>query len=215
MSTPRCCYECGRPEPDGEPFCACGSNHFVESAVQEVSTPRCCYTCDIPVPDGEPLCPVCGGNYFVDCAAEEATGQGRSPGEDTRGSAQPPESPPPVTRPRQLAITFVCDGQTARHDLAPGEQVALGRDPAASPFADAFARDDLVGRLHAIIVYGPDGTPLIRDMYSTNGTYVNEEEMPPGSQRMLADGDKIRLGGQTTGRVRSVSARLSAKGNSS
>ena len=175
-----------------------------------MSTPRCCYQCGAPEPEGEQFCPVCGSNHFVECAPDELAGPGPAPAGREPGpapSAEPPPDAVPVSRTRLLAITFVTDGKTARHDMAAGELVALGRDPGASPFAETFARDDLVGRLHAVIAYDADGTALIRDMYSVNGTYVNDEELPPGSQRPVTEHDRIRLGQRTQGRIRTVPGR--------
>lgn len=185
-----------------------------------MSKTRCCYQCGEPEPADEQFCPVCDGNYFVEveCDPEDLTSPRAAPGPASgepptpdppppAGHApEPPRVVPPAPRPRRLTVMFTAAGQTSRHDVAAGKDIALGRDPKASPFAAAFAADDLISRRHAVITYGADGTTLIRDMYSVNGTYVNDEELLPGSQRPLAEGDRIRLGEHTTGHVRSAPA---------
>jgi len=50
-----------------------------------------------------------------------------------------------------------------------------------------------VSRIHAQIVYHNDNY-YIRDLNSTNGTWVNQEKINPGSQKQLISGDTIRLG---------------------
>jgi pSer/pThr/pTyr-binding forkhead associated (FHA) protein len=149
----------------------------------------------------------------VECAADELAGPGPAanrPEPRPAPAAGPPPAVTPVSRTRLLAVTFVTDGKAARHEMAAGEDVTLGREPGASPFAEVFAGDDLVGRVHAIITYDAGGTALIRDMCSVNGTYVNDEELPRGSQRRVTEHDRIRLGPRTQGRIRSVPGRHQA-----
>jgi diguanylate cyclase (GGDEF)-like protein len=67
--------------------------------------------------------------------------------------------------------------------------VVLGRESTCTiPVADAG-----VSRAHARITRGTDGTYLIEDLTSTNGTYVNNTRIRSG---LLRDGDYLRVGGQ-------------------
>lgn len=50
-----------------------------------------------------------------------------------------------------------------------------------------------VSRYHAEIVF-QDATYFIKDMGSTNGTWVNNEKIAPYRQTVIQDGDQIRLG---------------------
>jgi diguanylate cyclase (GGDEF)-like protein len=54
--------------------------------------------------------------------------------------------------------------------------------------------DDGVSRQHAKIVLLPKGVVLIKDLGSTNGTYVNSEQV---EAHPLQDGDRIRIGATT------------------
>ncbi len=50
---------------------------------------------------------------------------------------------------------------------------------------------------HATIACN-DGQTTVRDMKSTNGTYVNGQRIDPNAPRPLNEGDKLRFGGYTT-----------------
>ena len=100
--------------------------------------------------------------------------------------------PLPTGRRRRISpvvmrITF----PTGNVDIPAGTSVLLGRDPAESLVAAAFARFDNVSRRHA----------TIRDEGSTNGTYVNDDRVLPGADVRLVDGDRVRLAADVTGSV--------------
>jgi hypothetical protein len=60
--------------------------------------------------------------------------------------------------------------------------------------------DPGISRVHAVIDRRGDGTCVLRDLGSTNGTAVNDDPAPiaPQTDVPLADGDRIRLGAWTT-----------------
>jgi hypothetical protein len=90
---------------------------------------------------------------------------------------------------------------TGNVDVPAGTSVILGRDPAQSLVAAAFAQYDNVSRKHATVVVDDSGRATIRDEGSTNGTYVNNERVPPYTGVPLMDGDQIRLAADVTGDV--------------
>jgi hypothetical protein len=90
---------------------------------------------------------------------------------------------------------------TGNVDIPAGTSVLLGRDPAESLVAAAFARFDNVSRRHATVVVDDAGHATIRDEGSTNGTYVNDDRVLPGIDVRLVDGDRIRLAADVTGNV--------------
>ena len=67
-------------------------------------------------------------------------------------------------------------------------EFVIGMDPSS----DLSLRDMLVSRRHAVISCKTNGECWISDPGSTNGTYVNGEQLT-GKERLLKDGDKISI----------------------
>ena len=59
--------------------------------------------------------------------------------------------------------------------------------------ADIISASDKVSRIHARLVKD-DGSYLLTDMSSQNGTFVNGRKIVPGSQVRLLDRDRVRFG---------------------
>jgi ABC transport system ATP-binding/permease protein len=139
-------------------------------------------------------------------AAEVArTGAGvfLEPGRAHRVRVGGSEGPELLVRPGPGA-----DGAGADGAPAPRRTLVIGRDPDS----DVVVDDPLVSRRHAAIdVLGPDGTAVLRDLDSFNGTHLNGRRLHrPAS---LAAGDTIGVGGTTVawdGRVASVPGRHTA-----
>jgi pSer/pThr/pTyr-binding forkhead associated (FHA) protein len=85
--------------------------------------------------------------------------------------------------------------------VARGQHLVLGRDAGQSPVAATFTRYDNVSRRHSTIWLDPAGAAWVRDERSTNGTFVNDQRLPPGSEAPLRDGDSLRLAADATGTV--------------
>jgi ribosomal protein L37E len=110
--------------------------------------------------------------------------------------------PLPTGRRRRISpvvmrITF----PTGNVDIPAGTSVMLGRDPAESLVAAAFAQFDNVSRRHATVLVDDVGHASIRDENSTNGTFVNDDRVLPGAEVRLVDGDRVRLAADVTGDV--------------
>ncbi len=110
--------------------------------------------------------------------------------------------PLPTGRRRRISpvvmrITF----PTGNVDIPAGTSVLLGRDPAESLVAAAFAQFDNVSRRHATVQVDDYGHATIRDENSTNGTFVNDDRVLPGIDVRLVDGDRVRLAADVTGDV--------------
>ena len=69
-----------------------------------------------------------------------------------------------------------------------GPVTTIGRQPGN----DVLLQEPAVSRRHAEIVE-TDAGYLLRDLYSSNGTFVNDKRIPEQEYR-LSDGDRIRLG---------------------
>jgi ribosomal protein S27E len=182
------CPDCGvKVQPEDLICFRCGANlpHALEPD-DDVLTPTIsqkflgggaepmvyCPSCGNTVADAaDVICPVCGETL--------PTGQRRR------------------ISPVVMRITF----PTGNVDIPAGTSVLLGRDPAESLVAAAFARFDNVSRRHATVRVDDSGHASIRDENSTNGTYVNDDRVPPGSEVRLVDGDRVRLAADVTGSV--------------
>jgi len=66
---------------------------------------------------------------------------------------------------------------------------SIGRDKSNQ----LIIADPKVSRFHALVNF-EDGEAYIKDTNSSNGTYVNDVQIPPNVKHKLKDGDKIKLG---------------------
>jgi pSer/pThr/pTyr-binding forkhead associated (FHA) protein len=107
-----------------------------------------------------------------------------------------PETPRAIS-PAVLRMTF----PTGNVEVPAGTSLLLGRDPADSLVAAAFASYDNVSRRHATVVVDDSGRATIKDEHSTNGTFVNGDRVLPGTGVRLADGDIVRLGGDASAEI--------------
>lgn len=76
--------------------------------------------------------------------------------------------------------------------LQPGEQLTLGREPTNQ----IFLEDAHASRLHAVVQVNGAGVVFVKDLGSTNGTYLNNERLKADEPRPLHSGDSIRIGGR-------------------
>jgi pSer/pThr/pTyr-binding forkhead associated (FHA) protein len=90
---------------------------------------------------------------------------------------------------------------TGNVEVPAGTTLLLGRDPAESLVAAAFADFENVSRRHATVMVDDSGRASIRDENSTNGTFVNDDRVLPGVAVRLADGDVVRLAADVSGEV--------------
>jgi pSer/pThr/pTyr-binding forkhead associated (FHA) protein len=90
---------------------------------------------------------------------------------------------------------------TGNVEVPAGTSLLLGRDPAESLVAAAFANFENVSRRHATVTMDDGGHASIRDENSTNGTFVNGDRVLPGIAVRLADGDVVRLGADVSADV--------------
>ncbi|HLI41197.1 MAG TPA: FHA domain-containing protein [Streptosporangiaceae bacterium] len=179
-----------------------------------------CPDCGVTVQPEDLICFRCGANLPYpdgpddDVPTPTVSQQFIRPGADARcprcGAPAPdpadvicPRCGEPLTSgvrrisPVVMRITF----PTGNVDIPAGTSVLLGRDPAESLVAAAFSRFDNVSRRHATVKVDDFGHATIRDENSTNGTYVNDDRVLPGTEVRLVDGDRVRLAADVTGSV--------------
>ncbi len=165
------CFRCGANLPRPEP------------ADEDLPTPT---VSQKYLTGDQPACPNCGARipdpgdlWCLECRAPlPGTGQRR-------------------ISPVVLRIAF----PTGNVEVPAGTSLLLGRDPAQSLVAAAFAHFDNVSRRHATVTVDDSGRAAIRDEGSTNGTFINDDRALPGNEVRLVDGDRVRLGADVTGEV--------------
>jgi pSer/pThr/pTyr-binding forkhead associated (FHA) protein len=165
------CFRCGANLPRPEP------------AEEDLPTPT---VSQKYITGDQPACPNCGARipdpgdlWCLECRAPlPGTGQRR-------------------ISPVVLRIAF----PTGNVEVPAGTSLLLGRDPAQSLVAAAFAHFDNVSRRHATVTVDDSGRAAIRDEGSTNGTFINDDRALPGTEVRLVDGDRVRLGADVTGDV--------------
>ena len=88
---------------------------------------------------------------------------------------------------REDAHLIVLAGNRVGEMIKITKDMSIGRSDAA----DFQVMDDGVSRTHILLSLRPDGTVVLRDAGSLNGTLVNNEKV---GETVLEDGDKIRIG---------------------
>jgi|GEM_PF-3853572 len=87
-----------------------------------------------------------------------------------------------------ILVVILPNGQVEEHELTPDATLPLGRSAGVAIRID----DPSVSRFHAEITVGPAG-PIVRDLGSRNGTWVNEERIGASFVGVLP-GDTFRFG---------------------
>jgi hypothetical protein len=151
------------------------------------------------------LCPLCGKVYRPGELVCPNCGLAFSPIGKTRLIELSDIAPNPVNRRLYAGlltgpkpITFEIEGQ--RITLPLTEQIIVGRcsgnsegvqpDVDLSPFA---AEEKGVSRCHVRIVH-KGALVYVGDLGSLNGSWINGFGLPPQNERLLRDGDRLRLG---------------------
>ena len=101
------------------------------------------------------------------------------------------ETTPPAKRRQLIGEAHVAVGADAGLMIALADGTVVGREGADVELSDATGQ---LSRKHARFAL-KDGEPVVEDLESTNGTYVNDQRII-GAHRLKA-GDRIRLGGTT------------------
>jgi hypothetical protein len=168
-----------------------------------------------PSPTGDP-CPNCG-----EPRASARQTFCEACGHDLRGGARaaPPPAPPalpapprvrwdvvvrvdanlygkpnpdaPLGQPTQTFTLFELENLVGREGTGVRAQVPIRNDPGVS-------------RRHALLIRQPDGSLILRDLNSANGTQLNGSEAVPGADLPMRDGDTIAVGAWTRLAVRAV-----------
>ncbi|MEU8328755.1 FHA domain-containing protein [Micromonospora sp. NPDC048839] len=176
------------PQPTGGTFCP----ECMEVLVPETATPA-----------AEPVCPVPGCDNPVDAA-------GGCPLHDLGGMATEVASyaehprttggPPATTREAAPGVIFHLEFPFGPVPVGHGE-LRIGRADELGDIAARLRDHGNVSRQHALL-WVEDGELYVRDLSSTNGTYVNDRQLDPRARQRLSDGDEVRLASTVRARVR-------------
>jgi hypothetical protein len=168
-------------------------------------------------PDAGDTCPNCGTpragsvRFCEDCGYDHSTG---------KVPVLAPPVPAPAAAPAGSWTATVRADRKYFEDNAiegvefpsdPGErritlpipQARIGRrstSKGTNPEIDLADTDPGTSHSHALLTLSVDGTWLVSDLGSTNGTYVNDEQSPltAGQTRAVKDGDEVHVGAWTT-----------------
>lgn len=103
-------------------------------------------------------------------------------------SKQQPIPAPPAKK--DITLTAIRYGRLSFTVEAGQEKYMLGRSANQGSF---LSQDGRVGNEHCYLVYR-DGAWYVRDNNSKNGTAVNSQDIGLNGERMLSDGDELKLG---------------------
>jgi pSer/pThr/pTyr-binding forkhead associated (FHA) protein len=142
-----------------------------------------CHNCGHRNPTGVNFCSSCGSPLAVDSADATVTLQPVE-GEQAEDDAQVHV----VAVPHGVGVLVVKRGPVL------GSRYLLNREVTRAgrhPESDLFLDDITVSRRHAELVRKDDGTMVIRDVGSLNGTYVNRDRI---EETVLSGGDEVQIG---------------------
>ena len=150
--------------------------------------PSICFSCGQPLPSGLP--PVVAGSEALPAPvahAAAAPALGEPAAFPLTGAMASPLEPPPNPYGASGASIIGASGQFA---IRAGVDVRVGRDPAQCPIALSEPR---ISGVHATLKF-ENGTLLVRDEGSNNGTYVNGSRIAAGAFTPVASGAQLRFG---------------------
>lgn len=107
-------------------------------------------------------------------------------GRTMRPGATPP--PPPPRQPQAKPGHLVCQNPSIR--LGIGDGAIIGR---RGSYAQAFAGQGYVSGNHARLQYNACGQFEVVDLGSTNGTFVNGQQLAPNMPRVVNVGDIVKF----------------------
>jgi pSer/pThr/pTyr-binding forkhead associated (FHA) protein len=152
-----------------------------------------CPNCAAEVKPGDLICFTCGANLPRTSVRDDDY---PAPATVMQEYLRPDERRGAIS-PAVLRLSF----PTGNVEVPAGTSLLLGRDPAESLVAAAFADFENVSRRHATVSVDDSGRASIRDEDSTNGTYLNGDRVLPGVAVRLTDGDVVRLGADVSAEV--------------
>jgi ribosomal protein L37E len=204
------CSSCGTQLTPDAPDAGAAVSGTPAAPTHHETCPKCSAERDDP---SSPFCGTCGYNFV--------TKQG--------GDVVPPEEPAPAAPapvktvstptaapsasqagPRMDIVITVDFNKPNAPKVRPSlsfplfdEESLIGRQSSSVKQTVAI-EDDAISKRHAIIVRNHDGSYVIRDLNSTNGTQVNGSALKAGADQPLKEGDVITMGEFTVITVQTI-----------
>jgi FHA domain len=171
----------------------------IPTAASATATP--CPECRTPRVADDRFCENCRYDFVAGVATRPDLGQSRS---DWTAFVEADRAYFDHQAPDDLAFPEATSPRTVCLDKA---EVRIGRGGASSGTGDEVditgaAGDPAVSRLHAVLERQPDGSYVIRDKSSSNGTTIDELAIAPEEPVALKDGDRVHIGAWTTITIR-------------
>jgi pSer/pThr/pTyr-binding forkhead associated (FHA) protein len=141
-----------------------------------------CPECGFQNPETANYCAKCGALLVKDESGTETTQQ-YTPEEADEEAAAALED---LGVKGPALIVRSGGGRSGETFYPQGERTTIGR----SPDCEIFLDDVTVSRKHAVVLQR-DGTFLVEDLGSLNGTFLNRRRIESGE---LADGDELQIG---------------------
>lgn len=183
MARVKVCRLCGQHNEPDELFCvddACGTSLADVSAVDTSELERLAAEAEAAEAEAADDGAVDSGGIdggAVDGGVEAQPNQAASVGGQTTREGQMAQAPP-------CALVFPW-GQ-----VPIAGQLGVGRDAGFSPISGQLDAFPTVSRRHAIVGVA-QGQWTVRDLGSTNGTYVNGTRLAEGETRAIQNGDQV------------------------
>ena len=180
MARVKVCRLCGHHNGPGELFCAaadCGTSLADVSVVDSSEIERMAAEAEAAGGAGDESGDFQNGAVGSD-AVEIGGAEGRQPGAGTSGYTMRDVQAAPC------ALVF----PWGRVPVA--GQMGVGREAGFSPVSERLSDFPTVSRRHAV-VSAPQGQWTVRDVGSTNGTYVNGTRLAQGETRPIQSGDRV------------------------
>jgi hypothetical protein len=165
-----------------------------------------------------PPCPDCGAPR-MDLSTKFCEVCGYNFNTGARGNVVPEPEPAPAVPAKQWSVTVAIDPSLREADSpeppadVPERTVALDKpvnligrksDKRAIHPEISLDLDDAVSHRHALLTAGDDGSMILRDLGSSNGTRVNGTDVKALEDVAIHEGDQITLGRWTRLTVKAV-----------
>jgi FHA domain/FhaA, N-terminal domain len=109
-----------------------------------------------------------------------------------KSGVQIPVAAPPMPDIQVIARVTLAHGTREIHLIFKpgGRRLSVGR----ASDNDLQLNDNSVSKIHAALLMTSEGTLLVADIGSTNGTFINGRRIAYGESRMIEDGDVVGFG---------------------